>query len=222
MESADSHIYNITNSVKGDVSGVVRIRAGEFIGGVFIQNIFADIIRSYPKLTVELTVHSTLEDAPVQNTDIGIRMMRPQLGYATSKHIGNLAYGVFAHKSYVARFGIPRGISDLSNHRFIGYNKLDFDRLVMKSLGVNLPNECFALRSDSEFAQLGAIGAGMGIGPCCVKFAESNPDLVPIMPEILRSDREMWVYVANSLRAGGPVSIVFDELVKRLGERIGG
>ena len=87
---------------------------------------------------------------------------------------------------------------------------------MLKGCGVTLADNCYALRSDSEFTQFGAISAGMGIGPCCVKFAENHPDYVRVLPEILRSDREMWVYVANSLRVGGPISIVFDELVMRL------
>jgi len=39
---------------------------------------------------------------PVQMTDIGIRLMRPQLGYATIKQVGNLEKAIANAREFTA------------------------------------------------------------------------------------------------------------------------
>lgn len=56
-----------------------------------------------------------------------------------------------------------------------------------------LDRPAFALRSDSDVAQLAAIRAGFGIGMCQVRVARRNPDLVRILADVVSVDLGLWI-----------------------------
>jgi DNA-binding transcriptional LysR family regulator len=51
----------------------------------------------------------------------------------------------------------------------------------------------FALRSDSDVAQMAALRAGFGVGACQYGIARRDPNLVPVLVDSFRFDLECWV-----------------------------
>ena len=74
----------------------------------------------------------------------------------------------------------------------------------------------FALRCDSDIAQLAMVRAGFGIGGCQVKVAEKNSDLVRVLPDSLQFELEMWLVMHESLRATRRVRLLYDHLAAAL------
>ncbi len=76
----------------------------------------------------------------------------------------------------------------------------------------------FALRVDSDVAQLAAIRAGFGIGMCQVPVARRDPLLVRLLSEAVSIDMGMWIVMPEELKTSARCRAVFDALVAGLSE----
>jgi len=80
----------------------------------------------------------------------------------------------------------------------------------------------FALRSDSDLAQLAAIRAGFGIGMWQVGIAGRDPALLRILPASFAPGLETWVAMHEDLRHSTRCTVVFAALADGLAAYIGG
>ena len=87
-------------------------------------------------------------------------------------------------------------------------------------LGIEVSPRDFAFRSDNHLAQLAAIRAGIGIGPCQVGLAEAPVPLVRVLPGVA-FPLEVWLVVHHDLRAVARVRVVCDHLAEHLGAYAG-
>ena len=71
----------------------------------------------------------------------------------------------------------------------------------------------FAVRSDSDVAQLAFIRAGGGIGACQVALARrSAPALVRVLPQQFVYGLDTWVVMHEDLRASPRCKVTLDAL----------
>jgi hypothetical protein len=68
----------------------------------------------------------------------------------------------------------------------------------------------FALRADSDIAQLMAIRSGFGVGLCQVALARRDPDLQRVLPEFFDLKLGVWLAMHENLRATARCRAVFD------------
>lgn len=201
-------------------AGTVRIAASEMVGVEVLPPMIARLREQYPELAVELVLSNRNEDILRGAADIAVRMTRPeQLALVASK-VGLVNIGLFAHRSYAERHGLPQTVAELAQHALIGF---DTDPVIIRlaqSWGVELNREHFVFRSDSDHAQLAALRAGVGIGSCQHGVARRNPDLLPVLPDTVRFSLEMWLATHEDLRANRRVKQVYDALARQLGEYV--
>ena len=74
----------------------------------------------------------------------------------------------------------------------------------------------FALRADSDLAQLAFIRAGFGIGMCQVPLAARDPSLVRVLPDVFSLDLGLWVVMHEDLKTSPRCRAVFDALAQGL------
>lgn len=200
----------------GAVSGTVRISASEVVGIEHLPPIVTRLRRRYPALTIELSLSNAIDDLLQRQADIAIRMVRPTQQALLAKRIGAIRLGLHAHRDYLAARGVPATLADLSGHDLIGY---DVETPAIRAVAQHFPalaRTAFALRVDSDVAQLAAIRAGFGIGICQVPIAAANPALVHILSEQFAVDLEVWVVMHEDLRSSARCRAVFDALVQEL------
>jgi len=201
----------------GNVSGTVRISTSEVVGIEHMPIILAQLRREHPQLTIELVLSNAVDDLLQRKADIAIRMVRPEQQALVAKYIGAFSLGLHAHRDYLARSGAPATVDDLGNYDLIGYDvETPAIRLLLQRYPM-LNRADFALRVDSDVAQLSAIRAGFGIGICQVAIADANPDLVRVLPNEFQMDLETWVVMHEDLRNSAHCRVVFDFVVQRLG-----
>jgi DNA-binding transcriptional LysR family regulator len=90
-----------------------------------------------------------------------------------------------------------------------------FIRRVRERFG-NVTREMFALRADSDLAQLAAIRAGFGIGFCQVALGRRD-GLVRVLPQKVSAALETWIAMHEDLRESPRCVAAFDALVAGLG-----
>ena len=84
-----------------------------------------------------------------------------------------------------------------------------------------LQRAAFALRANSDLAQLNAIRAGFGIGVCQVRLGERQR-LVRVLPEAFELTLDTWLAMHEDLRTSRRCRVVFDALAAGLGGYIKG
>lgn len=123
---------------------------------------------------------------------------------------------VLVSVAHAEAHGLPRSVDELFLHPVIG---IDRDESILAGVSIGgrkLSRELFALRCDSDVAQLMALKAGYGIGACHLGLAADEPELVPVLPEAVEFGYEMRVAMHEDLRDTRRVRIVFDALVEGL------
>ena len=192
--------------------GTVRITASEIIGVEVLPRLLAPLLGAHPALQVELAVTNRAEDLLRRDADVAIRMVAPTQAALIAKRAATIAIGLFASEAYGAARGIPRKPAELHDHALVGQDTSCTLIEGLAMLGATVARRDFAVRAESDVAQLAAVRAGLGIGVCQVPLATG---LVRVLPK-LRFGLDAWVVMHEDLRTQRRVRLVFDHLVGAL------
>jgi len=215
--AAEAAARAISGGPEGE-SGVVRITASEIIGGVVLPPILADFRERHPGIVVELVLTNRNEDLLRRDADIAVRMIRPQQSALVARRIGAIGIGLFAHRRYAQAHGLPQSIAEIADHPLIGFDR---DEVSLRAMAAEIPfigRARFAFRSDSDLAQLAALRGGFGLGGCQLGIAADEPDLVPVLPDQVRFELEMWLAMHEDQRPVARVRTMYDHLAVALGD----
>jgi len=209
-----------TAASQGDgIRGVVRVTASDMIGVEVLPPILGQLRHEHPDLEIELVLTNRVQDLLRREADIAVRMTPPKQEMLIARRVGKIELGLHATKEYLDRHGVPRNIHELSGHTLVGFDaETDFIRAARKLLP-GLGRELFALRSDSDVAQLALIRAGAGLGVCQVPLARRRPGgepLVRVLPRQISLSLETWITMHEDLRNRPSCRVTFEALVAGL------
>ncbi len=212
MEAAASAFLRTASGGVDELKGGVRVTASEFIGVEVLPPILTEFRDAHPGIAIELALSDVNQDLSRRDADIAVRMARPTQAALVARRLGDVGIGLYAHRRYVERHGLPKTPTDLAAHTIIGFDADAIALRASRTSGLPVSREVFALRSDSEHARLAALRAGFGIGGCQDAVARRDPDLVPVLPGAIRFDLEMWLVMHEDLRASRRVRLLYDHL----------
>ncbi|HLK26683.1 MAG TPA: LysR family transcriptional regulator [Caulobacteraceae bacterium] len=215
MASAAEALLRTASGEASQARGVVRLTASHVVGAEVLPPILADFHEAWPDIAIELVLSDVQEDLLRRDADIAVRMARPSQAALTARRIGSVPVGLFAHKRYIQRHGEPASL-DEAGVAAIGFDRNTEMLATLRALDLPLEREMFALRSDSDLAQLAALRAGFGVGASQYGIARRDPDLVPVLVDAFRFDLEMWVAMHEDLKASLRMRLMFDALVEGL------
>ena len=216
MQSTAAALERAAASHGTGVRGTVRVTASEVIGVEVLPPIIARLRTQHPDLTVELALTSRVQDLLRREADIAVRMLRPRQELLVARRIGRIELGLHAHQRYLARHGTPRDLADLAEHSLIGFDQMTaFIRNAGKAL-TGWHREAFAVRTDSDLAQLALIRAGAGVGVCQVAIAGREAAIVRVLPKQFSLHLETWITMHEDLRNSPRCRVTFDALVSGL------
>jgi DNA-binding transcriptional LysR family regulator len=204
------------------VSGTVRITASEVMGVEVLPPMLQRIRARHPELVLELSLSNAVQDLLRRDADIAVRMVPPQQSVLIARRIGRIPLGFHAHRDYLARAGKPRTLDDLRQHTLIGFDRESaFHRAMAKSLP-SMRRDRFALRTDSDLAQLAAVRAGFGIGVCQVPLARRDPALQRVLARQFTWPLDTWLTMHEDLRHSPRCKAVFEALAEELAAYMAG
>ena len=216
MESGALQLARQLQAKQTQVQGTVRITASQPVAYQLLPPILASMRDALPEIQVELISSNQVSNLLRREADIAVRMVQPDQGTLIAKKLGSVTVGVYAHKSYLARFGTPQAPDDLLNHTLIGYDTDDVMIRGFANYGQSLGKEAFAIRSDDLIVQWQALCAACGIGFVADYMGRSQSDLVKILPMLKIPPLPMWLAVHREIRSNQRIRAVFDYLAKAL------
>jgi DNA-binding transcriptional LysR family regulator len=215
MATTAAALLRTASATLGNVAGTVRISASDVVGVEHLPPILARLRRDHPALVIELMLSDRLEDLLAREADIAIRMTEPTQTALLARRLPPVELGFHAHRSYLERRGTPASMEDLSAHDLIGY---DAETPALRAMAARLPplsRKGFALRTDSNLAQLAAIRAGFGIGLCQSAIARRDAALVRVLPSVALP-LPLWIVMHEDLKTSALYRAVFDALATGL------
>jgi len=222
MGSSAAALRRAAESHGAGIRGTVRVTASDVIGVEVLPPIVADLQRAHPDLKVELVLTNRVQDLLKREADIAVRMTQPKQELLIARRVGVVRLGLHAHTRYLQSRGTPTSLADLARHALIGF---DEETPYVRSAAKAFPiwnRDAFAVRTDSDLAQLALIRAGSGIGICQVPLAARNPDLVHLLPGSIPLALETWLTMHEDLRNSPRCKAVFDALLLGLQEYMAG
>jgi DNA-binding transcriptional LysR family regulator len=215
MQATAEALRRAATAHKGVARGTVRITVAEMMGVEVLPPMLTAIRNTYPAITLELVLSDRVENILNQEADIAVRMLDPTQEALVARKIGRIEIGAYAHPDYLKHHPAPRNIDDLAGHNLIGFDHESAYIRRMLSDGPALRRSMFALRTDSNVAQLAAIRAGFGLGFCQLGLARREPRLRRVLPELTMT-LDSWLVMHEDMRHNAACRAVFDMLAEGL------
>lgn len=216
LASTAAALMRAATGRSGEVRGSVRVSASEVVGAEHLPPILAALRRRHPGLAIELVLSNALDDLLQREADIAVRMVEPIQDALVTRRLQPVTVGLYAHRSYLDRRGAPASMDELRNHDLIGF---DHGTPAIRAFVTRFPaldRPAFALRTDSDLAQLAAVRAGFGIGVCQVQVARRDPHLVRVLADAFSADLGLWIVMHEDLKTDARCRTVFDALAAGL------
>ena len=216
MESGALQLARQARGAQSEMAGSVRISASQPVACVLLPPILARMHLSLPEIAIELVVSNAVSNLLQREADIALRMVQPEQGSLVAKRVGQVPLGVYAHQDYLRRRGLPRQPADLLHHDLVAG---DTDHQIERGFaatGYRLERERIVLRSDDLMAQFGAVRAGLGVGFLARYLAQTDPLLVPLLPDLPIPPLPIWLVVHREIRSNRRIKAVYDFLGSHL------
>ncbi len=186
------------------------------MGVAVLPAILAAIRERCPDIVFELAVNNRADDLLRRSADIALRMFQPEQVGLVARRLGDVSLGLFAHRRYVERFGLPASIDDLPRYHLIGFDRDSHSAKAVAEGILPLDRETFAFRCDHDAASMAALRAGLGVGVMQHALAVEDTHLVPVLPGEVRFKLAAWLVMHEDQRRQPAVRAVFDGLAEGL------
>ena len=203
-----------------EARGTVRVTVPELVGTEVMPPILTSFRAKHPGIAIELVLTNATENLLERESDVAVRLVPPAQGALLARKVGQVRFGYYAHRDYIAHYGMPRSLADLRKHALIGFDKEPVNIRVLRNTPSPISREAYALRSDSPVAQIAMGRAGFGIGGNADFVARQDPNLVPVLAEDYGMQTEMWVVMHEGQRGVRRARLMFDHLAASLGKLV--
>ncbi|MEL6683687.1 MAG: LysR family transcriptional regulator [Pseudomonadota bacterium] len=216
MRDAVQQIALTAAGQQAQLEGTVRITASVATSAMHLPPIIANIRRLEPEIAIELVPSDDTSNLLYREADIAVRMYRPTQLDLVTQHIGDIALGVFAAKSYLAERGLPETLNQIAGHDFVGYDALPHIIDGMIKAGIPVDRDFFKVRCDDHIAYWELVRAGCGIG-----FAQRNVGIIdPLVTELMQDVKipplSIWLTAHEAMRHTPRIRRVWELLAEGL------
>ena len=117
----------MTEAVLGEArerpTGKLKVTTTVGFGSTWLTPRIGEFLELYPEVTVELVLDDRLLDLSMREADIAIRMRPPTQADLVQRRLLTVHNHLYASPTYLKRYGVPRDLADLKNHRIITYGE---------------------------------------------------------------------------------------------------
>ena len=198
-------------------SGVIRLDMPELIGLYFITPILRNIQEEYPDISFEFTNSVVTRKLTNAQSDVIIRLHKPDSGLYTMRKIGVLQQAAYCSSEYALKNGVPQSAEDLGGHFLIGWNEdLSYQPLAQWFARATNGMEPW-MRSANLYAQLNAVDSGLGIA-ALPSFAARRLGLQRVLEATPPLEVEIWLLRNMETRSYKSIDLVVESITGALDE----
>jgi DNA-binding transcriptional LysR family regulator len=222
VRSSVRDAQSLFHEKQGRVSGVVRVAVAHVYAMSVVPNILAPLLNEQPELEIELSVANRVDNLLRREADIAVRLMRPEQDSLIARKVGTTEMGLFAHETFIARFGEPKTLSLPPEAFLTGFDREPIIIAPAIRSGTLAEPPRFRFRSDSMMARHAMVECGAGVGMYCVDIAATIPGLKRIFEKEVSLPLEVWLCAHDELKRSARMRLVWERLASELSARFAG
>lgn len=201
--------------------GTVRLATSEVLAASLVAAELPTFRLAHPGLELELV--TDLQGAvgtaprignPLRDVDVALRAARPTQGDMLMRKVGDMAYGLYAAKQYLAERGWPEQMSDLASHDMIGFPRAETPLGPVWWMSRAEKPAHVTFRSSSAAARAEAARRGLGLAALPCLLADQDDAFERVFGPELLGALELWLMARNDLAQLAHVRAVMEFLVE--------
>ncbi|MFJ5434784.1 LysR family transcriptional regulator [Pectobacterium sp. CHL-2024] len=183
--------------------GKVRVDMPHSLAREIVVPALGEFYARYPQVTLMLSANDAAINVLREGVDCVLRALQTDDEMLATRHLPSMPQITCASADYLARYGVPRSLDELSGHQMVGYFSLRTEHRY--PLEFMSGDECItrmlpgALQVNGTDAYIASARAGLGIIQAPRRglrpFLESG-ELVEILPEIPPPAMPLYVMYA--------------------------
>jgi DNA-binding transcriptional LysR family regulator len=102
-------------------SGELKVTATVGLGSIWLAQRIAEFLDLYPEVNVQLILTNEELDLAMREADVALRLKRPAQPDLIQRRLFTVHFHAYASADYIKRFGEPKTIESLNEHRIISF-----------------------------------------------------------------------------------------------------
>ncbi|PSK84862.1 LysR family transcriptional regulator [Limimaricola soesokkakensis] len=195
-QATDDQFAQLVSRLKGQGDGVEGELAVTTLDTLadLVTPLLIDFQTEYPSVIVRLLTGTRLFRLEYGEAHVAIRAgAAPDQPDNVVQPLLRMQVVLVASRSYIARHGLPRGVEDLAEHRFVCSDDLESRAPFYRWLRETVPLDRIAFRAFGERNQRDAVLAGAGLGFVPLHEAQTRDDLEIVHGPLPEWEVPIWV-----------------------------
>jgi len=203
--------------------GPLKITTTVAFGSMWMASRLKEFLEHYPDIEVSLVLTDTDLDLSMREADVAIRLTAPTQPDLIQRRLMNTHYHVFAGPGYLKKYGMPKKLADLDEHRLVVFGEdarmpvPDINWLLEVGKPAGQRRRAF-LRVNSTYAIFRAAQAGIGIGALPDYLNQETGNLVQVLPEVRGPIVDIYFVYPEELRQSNRIAVLRDFLLRKIEE----
>lgn len=214
MRDAAAHLALAAAGRDADLRGTVRVTASRIVAYHLLPPMLARLRADHPGIEIELVPSDATENLHFREADIALRMYRPTQENVVTRHLTDLATGLYASHAQIARQGSPQSAEDLLAMDFVGFDRSDLILRMMAQMGIKRRREDFPIRCDDQLVYWQMVRAGLGVGGMQCLIGDADPSVIRVAPFVPMPALPVWLTAPEALRQTPRIRAVLDHLAQ--------
>ncbi len=218
---AENSIHSFSRTVAGkdhQLSGRISITApSSLLATDYLVPCVSQFCKKHPDIRIDIIVSDEVQDLTRGDADLALRVTRHPPESLIGRKICQITWDVYASKSYIQKFGQPKSMGDLENHKLIGSNGSFQHVPVYNYFNELYLRENFVCSASDLFTISALSSHGMGVVVLPSNF--KNHKLIKLFKVTPSFDEQLWILVHPDLRHSARISalcnFLHDYLVKQ-------
>ena len=206
MAALDAHISGRDHRL----SGVLRITTVDDVALALLPRHLLRFRAAYPGIRIEMNVDNRFLNLTKREADVAFRMATTLEGDMVGRKLADVAWAVYAAKSYLAARGTPASAAEIAGHDLVG----GIDNLArvppIAWLGAQAPGTVPCYRANNLLNQMAAAKAGFGLVALPCFMTADEPGLVRVLTITDAPVNQFWLLTHPDLRETARIRAFLD------------
>ncbi|MCC4595802.1 LysR family transcriptional regulator [Xanthomonas campestris pv. phormiicola] len=217
VEAVERSVAQMERRVMGldeRLTGSVRVATTDSLGKRFVLAAIARMRGQHPGIEVACLTSQDVANLTRREADIAIRTVRPDAPDLIVRRLATLQTGIYASRAYLAVRGTPAPGSGLAGHDLVAYHQPVAPTAPATLCGEPAGSGRVVLRASSSVALVDATVAGIGIAELPCYRADTEPELMRLMPD-RHADFDVWLVAHADLYKTARIQALIEALVEQ-------
>ena len=203
---------------RGQPTGTLRVTTTVGLGSTWLASRINEFSDLYPGIALQLILDDLELDLAMRQADVAIRLRAPSQPDLIQRKLFTVHFHVYASPDYLRRFGQPKSVDELDEHRIIVFGEnapaylKDMNRLCSAGREPGDPRTP-ALAVNNVVAIKRAVEKGAGIAMLPDYIISVGSDLVAILPDADVPAFDTYFVYPEELRDTARVAVFRDFLL---------